>query len=95
MGGMDCFKKLGHGIMLMDNGTCAITCHSHDNIINHNVFFADGCMTSLIVGLTRARNICFRTGPFMLYVRMSANNEVEGIGFFIHYRHRKLFRLKF
>lgn len=95
MGGMDCFKKLGHGVLLLDNGTCALTCHSHDNMINHNVIFSDGCLTSIIVGLTKAKIVCFRTGPYLLYFKMSPANNVEGIGFFIHYRHRKLFRLKF
>lgn len=92
---MDCFKKLGHGIMLMDNGACAITCHSHDNMINHNVIFREGSLTSLLISIDRSKTVCFRTGPHLLYFRMSAKETVEGIGYFIHYSHRKVFRLKF
>jgi hypothetical protein len=95
MGGIDCFKKNGQGIMLMDNGVCTLTCHSHDNMINHNVFFRDRSMTSVYFNIDRTKSVCFRSGPFLNYFKLSAKDVNEGIGFFIHYRLRKLYRIKY
>ena len=39
MGGADSFKKNGFGIMLLDSGACALTFHSHDNMIGYNAIF--------------------------------------------------------
>lgn len=95
MGGMDCFKKLGYGILLIDSGACAITCHSHDNMINHNIIFRDRSLTSLLVNINKTKSLCFRSGPFIVGLNLTAKDKIEGIGYFIHYSQRKLFKLKF
>lgn len=95
MGGMDCFKKLGQGIILMDNGTCAITCYSHDNMINHNMIFREGSLTSIIVNLDKSKSICFRSGGFLTYYKLSSKDIIEGVGFYINYKAQRLFRIKY
>lgn len=49
MGGIDCFKKIGNGIIFLDNGICALTTYSHDNMIDHNIIFKDKCIISIII----------------------------------------------
>lgn len=49
MGGIDCFKKSGNGIILLDNGICGITYYSHDNMIDHNIIFRDKSIISIII----------------------------------------------
>lgn len=95
MGGIDCFKKEGKGILFMDNGACAITEYTHDVMIGHNVIFRDKSLTSILVNLDRTKSICFRTGPYLLYVNLGRENKIVGEGVFIHYIHRKIFKLKF
>ena len=95
MGGIDCFKKHGRGIILMDNGTCILTNHSHDNMIYHNIFFRDHSLTSVFINVDRTKSVCFRSGPYLNYFKLTSKDIIDGVGYFIHYRHRKIFRIKY
>jgi hypothetical protein len=95
MGGMDCFKKEGKGIIFMDNGACAITSYTHDVMVGHNIIFKDRSLTSILVYLDRSKSVCYRTGPYLLYLNFNRDNKVEGTGIFIQYFTRKIYKLKF
>lgn len=79
MGGADCFKKKGKGILLMDNGSCILCSHINDIMNDHNVVFEDGSMTSIIVypeastGM-RNKDICFRTKEYLIQFKQNAYN---------------------
>lgn len=65
MGGSDCFKKRGKGILLMDNGSCILCSHMNDVMSDHNIVFRDGSITSIIVNPSpstgmRCKDVCFR-----------------------------------
>jgi len=76
MGGIDCFKKQGKGLIFMDDGACAITDYSHDIMVGHNVIFKDRCLTSILINLNRSKSVCYRTGPYLLYLNFSRENRV-------------------
>lgn len=81
--------------MLTDNGACAITTYNHDNMVDHNIIFRDRSVTSIIIGIHRNKNICFRTGPYLLNFYLSNKDKIDGIGYFVHYRNRRIYKLKF
>ena len=95
MGGIDYFKKSGKGLMFMDNGACAITCYNHDMMTDHNIVFKDMSLTSILIHKDKTKSVCFRTGPYLLYLNYNAKDRIEGIGYFIHYRVKKIYKLKF
>lgn len=53
MGGIDCFKKNGNGIIFLDNGICALTSYSHDNMYDHNIIFKDKSIISILIKLNK------------------------------------------
>jgi hypothetical protein len=95
MGGIDCFKKQGKGIILMDNGACIIAEHTHDVMIGHNIIFRDKSLTSIIINANRTKSVCFRSGPYLLYLNMTKDSKNEGLGFFVYYSQRLLMKLKY
>ena len=95
MGGSDSFKKSGPGILLLDDGTCVLCNHSHDNMVGHNVVFRKNSMTSMIIDLNKSQSICYRVGSYLLQFYLSGKDDLEGHGYFIDYHLRKLFKLSF
>lgn len=95
MGGVDCFKKNGLGVLFMDNGACALTYYSHDNMIGHNVIFRDKSLTSMIVKTNKTKFLCYRSGPYLLSVHYNQRNMVDGLGFFVDFSEKKLYKITF
>lgn len=95
MGGADCFKKNGYGILFMDNGACALTYHSHDNMLGHNIIFRDRSMTSMVAKTNKTKFLCYRTGPYLLSVHYNWRNSVDGTGFIVNFNEKKLYKLSF
>lgn len=60
MGGAEAFKKTGAGVLLMDNGRCILSNHSHNNMVGHNVIFENNSITSLIIDSHYSKDVCFR-----------------------------------
>ena len=48
MGGIRSFKKESRGIMLYDNGVCALTSYTNDLLNGHNILFDNSCLLSAI-----------------------------------------------
>lgn len=95
MGGMDHFRRSGKGLLFFDNGCCAITTSNHDLFTDHNIFLKDRCLTSVLIKKDKSKSVCFRTGPYLLYLRYNTKDRIEGTGYFIHYRVKKVYKLKF
>ena len=49
MGGMDCFKRTGKGIVLQDEGACCLCEYSYDTMTGHNVVYRQDMVISAIV----------------------------------------------
>jgi hypothetical protein len=85
MGGVDCYKKNGDGILFMDSGACALTYHSYDNMLGHNIIFRDKSMTSIVIKTNKTKFICYRTGPYLLSLHYNFRNLADGTGFFVDF----------
>lgn len=95
MGGMDCFKREGQGILLLDNGGCVVGNYRLDGMVGHSVVFRDRALTSLLVGRDRGRTVCYRTGPYLLSVGVNARDVADGLGLFLNYKTAKIYKIRF
>jgi hypothetical protein len=76
MGEVDSYKKNGPGIILIDNGVCAITNHSHDNMIKLNLIFKDRSLTILTVKNNKIKYITFRTGSYLMSCYFNSGGNI-------------------
>ena len=95
MGGSESFKKSGQGIMLLDDGSCMICNHSHDNMVGHNIIFRNQSITSLLIDMAKNKNVCFRINQYLLQFSTTNRDEIEGPGYFIDYNTKKIFKLTY
>jgi hypothetical protein len=76
MGGMECFKRQGRGIVFMDSGACALVQYSNDVMVGHNIILRDGSLTSVVVWGNRSKSVCFRSGSHLLHLGFSNDNKM-------------------
>lgn len=95
MGGADCFKKSGQGILLLDDGACVISTHSHDNMVGHNLIFRNHSMTSLLIDKAKNKNVCYRSHQYLLQFYTTPKDEIDGPGYLFDYNLKKIFKLTF
>lgn len=93
MGGADSFKKNGHGILLMDTGACALTKHSHDNMVDFNVVFRDKSMTLLTIKTNKSKYVSHRTGPYLLTMYYNQRGMVDKTGYLVDFKEKKIYKL--
>lgn len=86
MGGMDSFKKNGYGIMLMDSGTCAITCYSHDTPVETHIIFREKSLTIVTLNGKKTKTVTYRSGAYLLTASYNNRNFIEGIGYLIDFK---------
>lgn len=93
MGGIDCYKKHGQGILLMDNGACALTRYSYDTMQGLNVIFRDKSMTVLSVQPNKSKQVCFRFSCYLLIVSFNGRGIAEETGYFVDFKNHKLYKI--
>ena len=93
MGGINSFKKHGKGMLFLDDGSTALTDYSNDNMVGHNVVYKDGFIISIDVAKNRSKNICYRSSTYLLTEPYNSSNEKEGVGIFLEFLTKKIFRL--
>jgi hypothetical protein len=48
MGGVSSYKRNGHGILLLDDGSSLISEYCFDSMTGHNVIFRENCILSVL-----------------------------------------------
>lgn len=77
MGGADSFKKSGPGLLFLDSGACAITNHSHNNMIDFNAIFRDKSLTLMTVNTNKSRFITHRTGCYLFTIYFNSRGNID------------------
>lgn len=93
MGGADSFKKNGQGIIFMDSGACAVTKHSHDNMIDFNIVFRDKSMSLVTIKTNKSKYVSHRTGPYLLAVHYNQRGVAEKTGYLLDFKDKKIYKL--
>lgn len=93
MGGIDCYKRHGQGILLMDSGACVLSRYSYDTMVGLNVIFRDKSMTVLSVGPNKSKQVCYRLSFYLLIVSFNCRGVVEETGYFVDFKNRRLYKI--
>lgn len=73
MGGIDSFNKNGKGILLFDEGSCAITNYIQNRLFGHIIIFHNHSLTSMIVDNQSNKDICFRYRHMIFRFKIKRN----------------------
>ena len=68
MGGICAFKKNQKGIILHDDGTCAIVSYTKDVANGHHIIFKPGMIISKIHFLERRTDYALRMNRYLLQI---------------------------
>lgn len=85
MGGIKAFQKHGRGVMVHDDGTCAITSYFNDFRDGHNVYYRENCIMSVLYQKNKVKEAVVRVGAFLLMVRYGKEGKPEGKALLIDY----------
>ena len=73
MGGIKAFKKEGRGILLHDNGLCAVTSYHNDLSHGHNVYIDHQALLSLYFYKGRVEEVVYRLDGFLVQLRYNSD----------------------
>jgi hypothetical protein len=86
MGGMISYKRNGHGIMLLDDGTSIVSEYCFDTITGHNVIFRENCIMSVLFLKNNSFEIVLRTGQCIIKLPFNEKENLpNGSGVLIDY----------
>jgi hypothetical protein len=94
MGGIDCYKKHGNGILFMDSGACIICNFRHDKMDLHNLIFKDKSFMSILYLNNHEQLICYRTNRYLLSLNFkNCCNYSKGNGYFIDFKEERVYKI--
>jgi hypothetical protein len=94
MGGMVSYKRNGSGILLMDEGTSAITEYCYDSLSGQNIYFRENTIISVIQIKKGSYEVAIRTGCVIIKIPFYEQGDTpNGSGVLIDYQEYKMFHL--
>lgn len=95
MGAVTSYKRNGHGLLLLDDGSSLLTEHCFDTITGHNVLFRENCIASLLFH-KNSHEVVLRTGQCVVKLPFPEREELPtGSGLLVDYQAMKAYHLLF
>jgi len=85
MGGSEGNQRHGVGILLHDDGSCAITSYKNNQLEGHTVIFRENSIVSLLLNKDRYE-IAYKQGKSLIVIPFDNKHQAQGQGLLLNYQ---------